>query len=77
MTKDADALHAVIECRPIKDCLLQTGDWVVTLEGLHRLRIGKVNISYPREYWVTMAAAVDDVAEAPSKYVPYSPLCRP
>lgn len=46
----------------------------MTLEGLYRLRIGKVNVSFPREFWVTAAAAIDEAGESQSKYVLFPAL---
>ncbi|KAK9859858.1 hypothetical protein WJX84_011694 [Apatococcus fuscideae] len=45
----------------------QSGDWVVTLEGLYRLKIGKASISYPRDFWVAAVTAIDEEAEASPK----------
>ncbi|KAK9840022.1 hypothetical protein WJX74_002213 [Apatococcus lobatus] len=66
---DVEALNSIATAARIIQLtrMAQTGDWVVTLEGLHRLRLGKVSISYPREFWVALATAVDDGAESSFK----------
>ena len=47
---------------------LQNGDWVVTLEGLYRVKIGKASIVYPREFWVTGVSAIADIPQGGSRY---------